>query len=117
MIERELANVSDLTLLRPVRTGPGHDITSETTIASDLYAIVQHVHVYFKDIDGRENYIQTKVYIDPVDNDGEALDIRSGDWAQYTDWRGVLQKKRVIPRASARYACAEADHALHRTGN
>lgn len=116
MIERELANVSDLTLLRPVRTGPGHDITGESTIASDLYAIVQHVHVYFKDVNGRENYITSKIYIDPVDNDGEALDIRAGDWAQYTDWRGVLQKKQVILRASPWFACDEVDHVLLEIG-
>lgn len=117
MIERELANVSDLTLLRPLRTGPGHDpVGSASTIAADLYAIVQHRQNYFKGLDGREQTVTTQVYIDPVDNDGEAIDVRAGDWAQWTDWRGVLQKEQLILRASPWYACDEVDHVLLEIG-
>lgn len=111
MIERDLANVTDLALFRPQRLGPSQDESgTPVTLASGLCAIVQPEQVFFKDTGGREQFIRATIWIDPVDNDGDAIDVRAGDHLQYTDFRGVLQKRQLILRVSSWYMSAELDH-------
>lgn len=111
MIERELANVFDLTLLRPVRTGPGLDtVGTPVTIAENLCAIYEPVQILFRDLDNREITLTSKFWIDPCDSSGNALDIRANDWLQFTDFRGVLQKEQQIRRVSPWFIGRELDH-------
>lgn len=116
MIERELANVFDLALLRPVRTGPGLDVVSEIPLASDLCAIYEPTQVLFRDADGNELFLTAKFWIDPCDNDGNAIEVRANDWLQYTDFRGVVQKKQQIRRVSPWFLGIELDHIVLEIG-
>ncbi len=111
MIERELANVFDLKLLRPVRTGPGMDpVGTPVTVAENLCAIYEPTQVLFKELDGRELFLTARFWIDPCDNDGDQIDVRAHDLLQYTDFRGVLQKRQVIRRVSPFFIGVDLDH-------
>lgn len=111
MIERELANVFDLKLLRPLRTGPGMDTVGDpVTIAEGLTAIYEPRQSLFKETDGRELFLTARFWIDPCDNDGNQIDVRANDWVQYTDFRGVLQKRQVIRIVSPFFLGVELDH-------
>lgn len=111
MIERELANVFDLKLVRPLRTGPGMDtVGSPVTLAEDLTAIYEARQVLFKEPDGRELFLTGRFWIDPCDNDGNQIDVRAHDQLQYTDFRGVVQKRQVIRTVSPFFLGVELDH-------
>ena len=111
MIERDLANVFDLALFRPQRQGPSMDESgTPVTLASGLCAIYEPTQVLFKDVDGRELLIRATFFIDPCDNDGNMIDVRAHDHLQYTDFRGVLQKRQLILQVSPWYCGAELDH-------
>lgn len=111
MIERCLANVFDLALLRPTRTGPSmDDVGAPTVLASGLCAIYEPEQRAFKDLDGREVTITARFFIDPCDNDGVAIDVRAHDRLQFTDFRGKLQKEQLILRVSPWYDGADVDH-------
>lgn len=116
MILRDLVNVLDVALFRPVRTGPGGDLGAPTTLAADLCAIYEPTSDVFKDVDGEETFLTGKFWIDPVDNDGVALDVREDDFLQYTDFKGALQTEQVIRRVSPWFVGAELDHILLEIG-
>lgn len=116
MIERDLVNVFDVALFRPVRSGPGGDLGTPTTIAEDLCAIYEPSSDVFKDVDGLETFLVGKFWIDPVDNDGVAIDIREDDFLSYTDFKGSLQTEQTIRRVSPWYCGAELDHLLLEIG-
>ncbi len=116
MIERDLANVTDLALLRPVRTGPGMDSGTPTSIATGLTAIYEPTQSLLKGADGREILLTGKFFIDPVDNDGVDIEVRVHDWLEFTDFKGDLQKRQVIRRVSPWYCGAELDHILLEVG-
>ncbi len=111
MIERDLANVSDLALFRPVRQGPSLDTSATSvTLATGLTAIYEPKQRLIRDITGREIAITSVFWIDPVDNDGVAIEVRAHDHLQWTDYRGVLQKRQLILVVSPWYCGAELDH-------
>ncbi len=80
------------------------------TLASGLCAIYEPAQTLFKDVGGRELLIRATFWIDPVDNDGDAIDVRAHDHLQYTDFRGVLQKRQLVVVVSPWYCGAELDH-------
>ncbi len=113
MIEPELINVTDLALFRPVRQGPGMDQSaSAIPLATGLSAIYEPVQILARGESARDLNVTAKFFIDPVDNDGEAIDIRANDFVQFTDFRGVLQKKQVIGRVSPWYCGPVLEHIL-----
>ncbi len=113
MIERDLVNLTDLALFRPVRTGAGMDPTSTpTTIATGLPAIYEPAQELFTELDGRQLFVRSKFWIDPTDSAGDVIDVRANDWAQWTDFRGVLQKEQRILRVSPWFCGAVLDHLL-----
>lgn len=117
MIVRALANVFDLKLLRPVRTGPSMDESATPTVlAEDLCAIYEPSHELIQDADGRAIVITARFAIDPVDNAGVALTVRQHDHLQFTDYRGELQRRQMIRRVSPWYCGAELDHLLLEIG-
>ncbi len=117
MIERDLVNLFDLALLRPVRTGASMDEGGgQATLATGLCAIYEPSNQLFKDTDGRELTIRARFYIDPVDNSGDPIDVRAHDWLQFTDFRAKLQKRQLILRVSPWYCGAEIDHLLLEVG-
>ncbi len=109
----ELINVRDLALFRPVRQGYGMDSSAAaSTLADKLSAIYEPVQVLARAESSRDLLITAKFYIDGFDNDGEGLDIRADDWLQFTDFRGVLQKRQLIARVSPWFCGALLDHVL-----
>lgn len=111
MIDRDLANLFDLALSRPDRTGPSRDpVGDPSTLADGLCAIYEPFTAWLQETDGRQVRVSARIYVDPVDNDGVALDLIAGDWAQWTDYRGVLLKEQVIVTVSPWFIGTELDH-------
>lgn len=109
----DLVNIFDLALFRPVRQGYGMDPSAPAlTIADKLSAIFEPVQVLARGESERDLLIRAKFFIDGTDNDGEVIDIRADDWLQFTDFRGVLQKKQLIRRVSPWYCGPLLDHVL-----
>lgn len=115
MIERELANVFDLTITRPTRLGPGGDQTSIATVADGLCAIHEQVNVLSRSVDGHDITISDSFVVDPVDNNGDALEVQARDRVQWTDYKGSRVKQQQVFRVSAWYVGAEIDHLLIET--
>ena len=116
MIERELANVFDLTITRPRRLGPGGDITATDSVAANLCAIYEQTNELIRDVDGSEITVRGRFYVDPCDNDGVTLDIRTRDHLQWSDYRGTLVKTQQVRRVTAWFIGAEVDHILLEVG-
>ena len=117
MISRDLANVFDLSLQRPRRTGPSMDVTGTPAVLADgLCAIYEPTDELIKGEDGRDLQLRAKFWIDPMDNDGDDITVRAHDWLQWTDYRGKLQKQQLILRVSPWYCGAELDHLLLEIG-
>ena len=109
----DLANVFDLALFRPIRQAYGMDSSAPaTTIADKLSAIYEPVQVLARGESERDLLIVAKFRIDGTDNNGEPLDVRADDWLQFTDFRGVLQKRQLIRRVSPWYCGPLLDHVL-----
>ena len=85
---------------------------ASVTLASGLSAVYEPTQNLVRDDDGRQITLRARFYIDGIDADGAVLDIRAHDWLQFTDFRGVLQKKQVIVRASPWFCGAVLDHVL-----
>lgn len=116
MIIRDLANVFDLELLRPVRTGAAMDPATPISLADSLTAIYEPTEETLRDQDGREVRVTAKFWIDPVDNGGTAIDVKAEDWLQYTDFKGALKKEQRIVRVSPWFCGVELDHILLEIG-
>ena len=111
MIERDLANVFDLELSRPDRTGPSQDpVGDPATLASGLCAVYEPFQAWLQEPNGRQVRLSAKIWIDPIDNDGDAITVAAGDWAQWTDFRGVLVREQVIVTVSPWFVGTELDH-------
>ena len=115
-IIRELANVFDLALFRPVRTGPAMDPAAPTPIADTLTAIYEPTEGLLRNPDGREIRITARFWIDPVDNLGAAIDVKADDWLQFTDYKGALKKEQRIVNVSPWYCGVDLDHILLEVG-
>ena len=115
-IIRELANVFDVALLRPVRTGAAMDPGVPITLADSLTAIYEPTEGLLRDADGREIRIVAKFWIDPVDNLGAAIDVKADDWLQYTDFKGDLKKEQRIVQVSPWFCGVILDHLLLEVG-
>lgn len=116
-IIRDLANVFDLDLLRPIRTGAGLDpVGVPTTLADDLTAIYEPTEAVIRDVDGREIRITGRFWIDPFDNGGADIDVKANDWLTFTDWKGDAKKEQLIVRVSPWFCGTELDHLLLEIG-
>lgn len=115
-IIRELANVFDLALFRPVRTGAAMDPAAPIPLADTLTAIYEPTEGLLRDTDGREIRITARFWIDPVDNLGADLDLRADDWLQFTDYKGELKKEQRIVQVSPWYCGVILDHLLLEVG-
>lgn len=112
-IIQELANVFDLDLLRPARTGAGLDpVGAPVTLADDLTAIYEPTEALIRDVDGRQIRITGRFWIDPFDNGGADIDVKANDWLQFTDFKGAVKKEQQIRRVSPWYCGVELDHLL-----
>lgn len=106
MIESELVNVTDLVISRPVRQGPSRDQSAApTTIASSLQAILEEEDREVVGADGTSRPITGTLFVNPVDNDGDAIHVRPGDLVTYSDYTGATLKPRRIVRVRAHYSC------------
>lgn len=117
-LDADCINVTDLAIYRPVRQGPGHDQSAPPVeIIADLCAIYEPSQRLFKDSAGRELTINAILRIDGTDGDGEPLDVRAGDHAQWTDFRGKLLKRQLILRVDPWYLGPELNHVELRIGS
>lgn len=110
MIERDLANVFDLELFRPVRLGAAMDPGTPVSLADSLTAIYEPAQGILQGVDGRELRLVARFFIDPVDNTGTPIDPQADDWLQYTDFFGDLVKQQRIIRVSPWWICGDLDY-------
>lgn len=111
MIELELANVSDLEITRPARQSAGRDQSADpTVIATGLSAIHELEDGTTRGPDGQEATISGRVLIDPVDNAGDEIDVRPGDFVKFSNFAGHVFKPRQVIRVEAFWEGIDIDH-------
>ena len=117
-IDRDCINVTDLALFRPQRQGSANDESGPPVeIATGLCGIYEPSQRLFKDAQGRELQISAIIRIEGTDSDGDVIDVRAGDHAQWTDFRGKLLKRQLILRVDPWWHGFDLDHVELRIGS
>jgi len=95
-----MINARDLKIERPSLTGPGLDPSgANEVIAEGLEAIVVNSTNTSRDDVGRSTFVETQIFIDPIDcedSDGDCnvdVLVQEGDWVSWTGLNG----RRVKP--------------------
>lgn len=109
-VDRDFINVTDLAILRPPRNRSGLDAGAAVEVATGLLAAYEPRVQHVKSETGEDQTITAVFRIDGVDENGDALDIRAGDLARWTDRRGRLQKPQRILRAVQWFSETDIDH-------
>jgi hypothetical protein len=94
-IDPDLANVS-VTVKRPVRAGPGGDVSSTSTLHTGLAGDMQDRERLVKRADGREVQIAGTLRTNLTDAEGVAVDIQEGDFVTWANWRGATVTEREV---------------------
>jgi hypothetical protein len=90
-IPKTVANATAVTITRPVRGGPGGDITgTPATVATYPAGLHRVRHRLFKRPDGREIEVVGELAVDGFDSAGVAAGITEGDLASFTLTSGRL---------------------------
>ena len=108
-LEPSAANVSDLRLARPTRTGPGGDTTSEAELAAGLKALVTEAPAtrQFRTPSRRAVVVFAMIFLDPVRTAaGVIVPIRVGDLADWTDQQGEKVEPQEIIAVATTDDCA-----------
>jgi hypothetical protein len=110
VIDIECANVQDVVITRPDRSGPGGDIVgTPTSVVSATPAIYVPTTRRFRTPDGRDDIIRGEFFIDPVDSLGAVRDVHVGDLLSYTDFAGNSVQNREIIRVEPVWICGDLD--------
>ena len=111
MIEPDLVNVFDVSIVRPNQTGPGMDpVGDDAVLYSNLEAIYEPVDEVVKDLDGRERFLSARFFIDPFDADGNVIDVQANQLIQWTQFNGRVAEKILIVRVLPWFCGRELDH-------
>lgn len=100
----------EIELLRPVRSGPARDVTSQTTLESAVPAMIDHRERVQTDTDGTQYVISATFWIDLCDSDGVARDVKKDDWVQWTNYRNRLLREERIHEVIPVYIGTRIDH-------
>jgi hypothetical protein len=98
----ELKNARLTAVERPVRGGPGGDITSRTSIYSaatlgDYDIVYEPTDRLWRTADGRDITLDAFLFIDRVRSNGVILDVVTGDQVSWVD-----QNERTFTRAEVK---------------
>jgi hypothetical protein len=90
-------NITDLVLARPDHSGPGGDSAGIFIIRDPVEAIFIEQVQQLRVPDGREVVLTGTLYVDPLlDDSGDVIPIKPGDWASFTDLQGVKVEPQEI---------------------
>ncbi len=112
MIERELVNVTTLAIYRPVRSGAGQGSAKadDAVVYSGLLAIHEPAQSSAQ-TDTERSHTQTDtLFIDPVDDDGDPIEVWPDDLVDWTDRTGRKVTRRRVRRVQPWSCGAEIDH-------
>jgi hypothetical protein len=110
VIDVECANVEDVVITRPDRSGPGGDIVgTPASVVPSTKAIYTPVSRRFRSPDGRDNIIRGDFFLDPVDSLGNVRDIRVGDLLSYSDFAGNAVADIEIIQVEPVWICGDLD--------
>lgn len=111
MLPRRSLNVTDVLVSRPNRTGPaGDQVGSPTTVHSELEAHYEPSSSMVRTETGAEARLTGLLFFDPIDDEGESVDILPGDFVSYTDHLGRTTTKREVLTVEPVWRGTELDH-------
>lgn len=112
MIERELVNVTDVGLYRAQRTGAGGGSLEpeDVTLYAGLLGIHEPADSSAQTVTASDHVRTETLWIDPVDGDGNAIDVHVDDLVDWTDRMGRTVTKRRIRRVQDWWCGSEIDH-------
>lgn len=112
MIERELVNVTDVVIYRPARTGAGLGSVrgDDTTLYAGLLGIHEPADSSVQSPTAQDHARSETLWIDPVDEEGNPIDVFVDDLVDWTDRAGRTVVRKRIRRVQDWWCGAEIDH-------
>lgn len=110
------ANLTDIAIVRPT-FGGGGDISGRTTQASGLKGYYEPKSSQVTTDGGLVRAITGRYFINPVDGDGDVIDVEDGDFVTHTDWQGVASTEREIIAVSPWYDGTALHHLVLSVGS
>ncbi len=106
-IDPSSINVTDLVITRPDRSGPGGDqVGSPTVVASGISACRSEEDRHLRRPRGRDVVSLGRFFFDPVyDLNGDPVEFRPGDLAQWTNGFGVAVQPQEIVSVEPIFDC------------
>lgn len=91
-----ILNTDNVSISRPIDQMSGGD-TNNKVVHNDLRAHVRVQSRFIREEAGgvAERILVTKMLFQPFDREGFTLDIQSGDFVRFPDYRGILQERLV----------------------
>ena len=99
MIEACSVNVTDLAIYRRTQSGQGGD-GADVLIAKNLRAHHEESAAAVRATGSRDTVVTDFLMIDGYDSDGDLVEVKAHDVAQWTNWAGQLTDKISIIRVS-----------------